>query len=52
MPSRTGLNCGLSCHCPAVITFLLPKKGRPEEEQHGIATEPATGSDAKQHLAV
>ncbi|MGW7059702.1 MFS transporter [Streptomyces sp. NPDC054904] len=32
------------------ITFLLPKKGRPDDEQHGIATEPATGSEAKQHL--
>lgn len=34
------------------ITFLLPKKGRPDDEQHGIATGPATGSDAKQHLTV
>lgn len=34
------------------ITFLLPKKGRPDDEQHGIATEPATGSGAKQHLTV
>lgn len=34
------------------ITFLLPEKGRPDEEQHGTTTEPATGSDAKQHLAV
>nr|WP_330294475.1 MFS transporter [Streptomyces sp. NBC_00503] len=34
------------------ITFLLPKKGRPDEEQHGIATGPATGSDAEQHLTV
>ncbi|MFJ3842288.1 MFS transporter [Streptomyces sp. NPDC090054] len=32
------------------ITFLLPEKGRPDDEQHGIATEPATGSEAKQHL--
>ncbi len=34
------------------ITFLLPKKSRPDDEQHGIATEPVTGSDAKQHLTV
>ncbi|WP_107113275.1 MFS transporter [Kitasatospora sp. MBT66] len=31
------------------ITFLLPKQGRPEDEQHGTSTEPAT--DPKQHLA-
>ncbi|ATZ29647.1 hypothetical protein SLAV_39420 (plasmid) [Streptomyces lavendulae subsp. lavendulae] len=30
------------------ITFLLPKKGRPDDEQHGIATD----SDAKQRLTV
>ncbi|MEV0649599.1 MFS transporter [Phytomonospora sp. NPDC050363] len=36
------------------ITFLLPKKGRPEEEQHGGITPEATadGSGAKQHLTV
>ncbi|MFB8077085.1 MFS transporter [Streptomyces sp. NPDC056013] len=35
------------------ITFLLPKKGRPEEEQHGIAPESAAdGSATRQHLAV
>ncbi|MFI6417272.1 MFS transporter [Streptomyces sp. NPDC050842] len=34
------------------ITFLLPETGRPDDEQHGIATEPATGSGAKQHLTV
>ncbi|NEE10794.1 MFS transporter, partial [Streptomyces sp. SID7499] len=34
------------------ITFLLPKKGRPEDEQHGITTEPSTGSDAEQRLTV
>ncbi|MEE1792355.1 MFS transporter [Streptomyces sp. BE308] len=38
------------------ITFLLPKKGRPEEEQHGI-TPPASdsgsaGSGAKRDVAV
>ncbi|MFC8763808.1 MFS transporter [Streptomyces sp. NPDC057193] len=35
------------------ITFLLPKKGRPEEEQHGVTSETAAdGSETKQHLAV
>ncbi|MCB8901106.1 MULTISPECIES: MFS transporter [unclassified Streptomyces] len=35
------------------ITFLLPKKGRPEEEQHGITPEAAAGeSDTPQHLTV
>ncbi|MGW4692364.1 MFS transporter [Kitasatospora cineracea] len=36
------------------ITFLLPKKGRPDDEQHGITTDPATDADAdaKQHLAM
>lgn len=35
------------------ITFLLPEKGRPEEEQHGITPEvTADGSGAKQHLTV
>lgn len=32
------------------ITFLLPRKGRPDDEQHGTAPGPAP--DAKQHLAV
>ncbi|MFF4435198.1 MFS transporter [Streptomyces sp. NPDC001513] len=34
------------------VTFLLPKKSRPDDEQHGVAAEPATASDAKQRLAV
>lgn len=35
------------------ITFLLPKKGRPEEEQHGVTSATAAdGSETKQHLAV
>ncbi|MFI1194639.1 MFS transporter [Micromonospora sp. NPDC020750] len=35
------------------ITFLLPKKGRPEEEQHGITPEATSdGSGTKQHLTV
>ncbi|MEV7374034.1 MFS transporter [Streptomyces sp. NPDC090301] len=35
------------------ITFLLPKKGRPEEEQHGIAPGSAADDSAtRQHLAV
>ncbi|MFD7062180.1 MFS transporter [Streptomyces sp. NPDC059906] len=35
------------------ITFLLPKKGRPEEEQHGVSPETAADdSGAKQHLTV
>lgn len=35
------------------ITFLLPKKGRPEEEQHGITPDTAAdGSGTKQHLTV
>ncbi|CAM5283426.1 MFS transporter [Streptomyces avidinii] len=34
------------------ITFLLPEKGRPDDEQHGAATGPAAGSDTKQHLTV
>ncbi|MDW4916796.1 MFS transporter [Streptomyces californicus] len=35
------------------ITFLLPEKGRPEDEQHGVTPETTAGdSGAKQHLAV
>ncbi|MEV7728639.1 MFS transporter [Streptomyces sp. NPDC087917] len=35
------------------ITFLLPAKARPEDEQHGIATEAAAdGSGTKQHHTV
>ncbi|WP_443076980.1 hypothetical protein [Streptomyces sp. SP18CS02] len=35
------------------ITFLLPKKGRPEEEQHGTTPEAtADGSGTKQRLPV
>lgn len=34
------------------ITFLLPKKGRPEEEQHGTPDATADGSGTKQHLTV
>ncbi|MFD7746571.1 MFS transporter [Streptomyces sp. NPDC059698] len=35
------------------ITFLLPKKGRPEDEQHGITPETtADDSGTKQHLAI
>ncbi|GLW30509.1 hypothetical protein [Actinoplanes regularis] len=35
------------------ITFLLPKKGRPEEEQHGITPEAtADGAVTKQHVTV
>ncbi|MFI6978843.1 MFS transporter [Embleya sp. NPDC050154] len=33
------------------ITFLLPRKGRPEEEQHGVTPEATTcDSDTKQQL--
>ncbi|MFB6887851.1 MFS transporter [Kitasatospora sp. NPDC056327] len=34
------------------ITFLLPAKGRPEEDQHGTAAGPAGGSDAERRLTV
>ncbi|MFD7730981.1 MFS transporter [Kitasatospora phosalacinea] len=34
------------------ITFLLPEKARPDDEQHGTTTGPATDTDAKQHLAM
>ncbi|MFE4694831.1 MFS transporter [Streptomyces sp. NPDC056749] len=35
------------------ITFLLPRKGRPEDEQHGITAERAAdGSGTDQHLTV
>ena len=34
------------------ITFLLPKKGRPEEEQHGITLEAPADDTDTQHLTV
>ncbi|MFJ5231145.1 MFS transporter [Kitasatospora sp. NPDC088391] len=34
------------------ITFLLPRKSRPDDEQHGSVPGPAGGSDAEQRLTV